>query len=167
MANKDIFEKSAKDRAFWLSNGQKIDSIKELSDIIGGMDEGVFTHHVNAEKNDFAAWIKDVFNEGKLADNIGKLTAKDKIKSAITHWVSEDEVIFVKPKKTINPTFHKKAVPSGKDKEPEKKEGVIKSIIEEDLKGVHDSRRLLAGVVDFVLGFMVGVLSMTLFLNMV
>ena len=34
------------------------------------MDDGVFRHHVNDEKNDFYNWIRDVIEDQFLADKI-------------------------------------------------------------------------------------------------
>jgi len=61
---------------FILCNGQPIKNVKELADIIEDLRDEVFNHHVNMDKNDFAKWISDVFNEIDLAEQLADV--KDK-----------------------------------------------------------------------------------------
>ena len=41
------------------------------------MNDDVFFHHVGAENNDFANWIKEVIGEIKLADKIMGIKEKN------------------------------------------------------------------------------------------
>jgi hypothetical protein len=66
---------------FYLSNGQSIKSLSELKDALPKLDEGVFSNHVNKEKNDFASWIRGVFKEEGLADQVA--SEKEKRKMAV------------------------------------------------------------------------------------
>jgi len=63
---------------FYACNGCVIKNIKELAKEIRNMDENVFRHHVNQEKNDFANWVKEVIGNKKIAEEIGKITDKEK-----------------------------------------------------------------------------------------
>jgi hypothetical protein len=47
---------------FWfhLADGRVIKSIPELINAIRKMDDWVYNHHVNDEKNDFVRWISDM-----------------------------------------------------------------------------------------------------------
>ena len=58
---------------FVLTGGKKLKSLYELVDELEEMSEDVFTSHVNEMKNDFSSWIKDVFDEKSLANNIQKM----------------------------------------------------------------------------------------------
>ena len=75
------------DKYFWMSDGRVLRNLRDLVNALESMDEKIFKHHVSGKKNDFAAWIKDVFGETKLATSIAKnKTASSiakKIKSAI------------------------------------------------------------------------------------
>ncbi len=67
------FEKNVpNDKVFHLSNGQVINNIKELYDMINHMPEDVFFHHVNDQRNDFSNWVRDVMGEKTLAQSIAK-----------------------------------------------------------------------------------------------
>jgi len=61
---------------FILCNGKPVKNIKELADVMEELEDAVFNHHVNNDKNDFATWIKDVFKDIALAEKI--TGAKDK-----------------------------------------------------------------------------------------
>jgi hypothetical protein len=41
------------------------------------MEPRVWEHHVNAERNDFANWVRDVMGDRYLAHKISNVTAKD------------------------------------------------------------------------------------------
>ena len=55
---------------FRLADGQTIKSLKDLPAALRQMDDNTFYHHVNANKNDFAEWIKNVFSDEKLANHL-------------------------------------------------------------------------------------------------
>ena len=63
VTKKKVFTKAADDKLFNL-----------LKDI----NKEVFAHHVNDDKNDFANWIRDVFDEPELAKKVStKKNPKD------------------------------------------------------------------------------------------
>ena len=49
------------------------------------MGKNDFAHHVNAQRNDFAAWIRQVIGDKDLAKSLGKI----KTKAALAKKVSE------------------------------------------------------------------------------
>ncbi|MBU0757868.1 MAG: hypothetical protein KKF44_07380 [Nanoarchaeota archaeon] len=55
---------------FILTSGVAIKNLKELVGSLETMNEGVFRHHVNDERNDFANWVRDILNEPDLADEL-------------------------------------------------------------------------------------------------
>lgn len=61
---------------FHLRNGQSLKDLKQLYSAIRGMDREEFSHHTNAEKNDFANWIGHVLENQKLADRLRSTTDK-------------------------------------------------------------------------------------------
>ena len=65
------------EKAFWFCDGQVAKNLKECAAILEKIDQKVFSHHVNASKNDFARWIEGVFGKKPLAKQIEKIkTAK-------------------------------------------------------------------------------------------
>ena len=55
---------------FVLCNGKPVKSIKELADVMDNIEDHVFTHHTKDGKNDFSAWVNDVFKEVELAKKL-------------------------------------------------------------------------------------------------
>lgn len=52
---------------FWTTDGQVLRDLTELRDALRSMKEGVFTHHVTKEKNDFADWVEHVLHDADCA----------------------------------------------------------------------------------------------------
>jgi len=88
MKDRYFFNKNAGKNAFVLQNGEKINTIKHLYVFLDRMDDSVFTHHVNDAKNDFAAWINDIFDQKKLAEDLQAIKTKKKMKKVLENWIS-------------------------------------------------------------------------------
>jgi hypothetical protein len=58
------------EKAFFMANGRVITRLSELPEVIENTDDQTFSYHVNEDKNDFANWIRDVFNSKPLANKI-------------------------------------------------------------------------------------------------
>ena len=58
------------DKAFVLSNGEKLFTLDQLSEAINLIEPDVFRAHVNEQKNDFASWVEGVFEEHSLAEQL-------------------------------------------------------------------------------------------------
>jgi hypothetical protein len=58
------------DKYFILCDGRPIKDYKELAEMLETIGEDIFQYHVGGDRNDFANWIRDVFNEHELADSI-------------------------------------------------------------------------------------------------
>lgn len=70
------------DKAFWLCNGEQITRLGDLPTRLQRIDDGIFAHHVNKDRNDFASWIDGVFQNKSLAKNVSKAKTKsDMIKA--------------------------------------------------------------------------------------
>ncbi|HLP79113.1 MAG TPA: hypothetical protein VK158_00600 [Acidobacteriota bacterium] len=66
------------ENAFKTIEGKEILTILELAHELDLMAEHVFSHHVTADRNDFATWVADIFQDSELADALGKEKSKDK-----------------------------------------------------------------------------------------
>lgn len=60
---------------FWLCSGQSLTSLQDLQKELRSMNAEVFSHHVSQDKNDFARWIEDVFQNKTLAQKIAKASS--------------------------------------------------------------------------------------------
>ena len=66
---------------FIVADGRKLKNIMELADALETMSEEIFRHHANEFKNDFSAWIKDVFYDHSLAEDISR--ARDRLETQV------------------------------------------------------------------------------------
>ena len=66
------------DHYFFVNDGTVLKNVLDLSKQLDKMSDEVFRYHVNDMKNDFASWIKEIFKEEKLAEELLKTTEKDK-----------------------------------------------------------------------------------------
>lgn|SRR3989338_604714 len=62
---------------FRLINGKKIKNPFGLINALDRMPDEVFYHHVNPQRNDFSNWIRDIFKQKKLADEMSKAQSRD------------------------------------------------------------------------------------------
>lgn len=58
------------EKYFFLNDGRSLKDMFELANCLETINEEIFFHHVNDFKNDFSNWIKDVFGNKGLADEI-------------------------------------------------------------------------------------------------
>lgn len=59
-------------RAFWLHQGAVLKDLLGLHDALRVITDEQFKHHVNAMKNDFAAWVEAVLGDKKAASEMRK-----------------------------------------------------------------------------------------------
>lgn len=82
-ANKALKD-APEDKKFWLCDGRTLKNMKDLEQALRTINENTYRYHANKSKNDFYRWIKDVFRERKLANEIKKsrnrTSAANKIK---------------------------------------------------------------------------------------
>ncbi len=71
------------DKWFVLCTGEKIRDLKDLAEKIGSMPEEAVNHHVAPDRNDFASWAKEVFNEKVLAGKIAAARTRQELKSVL------------------------------------------------------------------------------------
>lgn len=72
-------KKTTSDKAFRLQSGVMLYSVEDLLYELSKMDEEVFRHHVNEERNDFSTWIEHVFLYSELSDQIKSARNKDEM----------------------------------------------------------------------------------------
>ncbi len=59
---------------FSLCTGGLIKDIKELAFALDYLSDEELNHHVNESKNDFSNWLKDVFEEHEIAEEISEIS---------------------------------------------------------------------------------------------
>ncbi|MBW2990622.1 hypothetical protein KY348_02865 [Candidatus Woesearchaeota archaeon] len=65
-----VTKNAPKKHYFILCNGMPVRNVKELADLMDKLEEQVFNHHVRADGNDFANWVKDIFKDIELAEKM-------------------------------------------------------------------------------------------------
>jgi len=71
------------EQRFYLHDGPPITTMNELLDTLGQMSDEQFSHHVNTEKHDFAAWVRDVFGDRFLAQQMEKAKTRDQLRKVV------------------------------------------------------------------------------------
>ena len=79
---KKILGEAPEEHHFIVADGKKVKNILELADALETMSEEIFAHHANQFKNDFSSWVRDVFYDHSLAEDISM--AKNKLETQIT-----------------------------------------------------------------------------------
>jgi len=60
-----------------------------LKSIVHEIDDNVFSHHVNSDRNDFATWVKDIHKDDALASMLREAKTKPEIASAISDRIKQ------------------------------------------------------------------------------
>jgi len=75
--------KISSEQYFSLCTGVLVKDIKELALTLDYLSDEEFNHHVNEDKNDFSAWVSEVFGRNELAEEISKTTDRKEIQLAL------------------------------------------------------------------------------------
>jgi len=61
---------------FYLADGKRLRSLYELADSLEEMGDEMFNMYVTPERNDFANWINDIFEDTDLAEEMRKVETR-------------------------------------------------------------------------------------------
>ena len=86
---KEILENVPEQYKFLLANGKEVRGIKELHGMLKSMEENVFYSHVNESKNDFYNWVKDIYQNKNLADDLLECTTKESILFCLGNYIEK------------------------------------------------------------------------------
>ena len=132
---------------FILSNGRVLKNLYELANALQSIDSDTFSHHVNSQKNDFANWIRHVYQDERLADEIERTKEKELIAHHLSQRLVHPSIgelpsVPIESKKTAADKFQKrkkldKIVPKKSfAQKASKKEGnkyAAKALVEESI----------------------------------
>ncbi len=65
------------DRRFFCHDGCVASNLQQLADCLSHISEESYNHHVTSEKNDFSNWVRDVFGDVRLANELARSRNKD------------------------------------------------------------------------------------------
>jgi oligoribonuclease (3'-5' exoribonuclease) len=72
---------------FRVVDGSEIKDLVGLADAIGKMGDDVFYYHVNKHKNDFSNWVRGIFKEDTLADEIRNSSSRLEMEVSILRFL--------------------------------------------------------------------------------
>jgi len=79
------------DHVFKLKNGAAIKNLYELANELASMDEEVFRHHVNEEKNDFHNWVLHIIRDEHLANVFSEVRDRRLMLAAVEKRIDDLE----------------------------------------------------------------------------
>jgi hypothetical protein len=77
------------EHVFVLIDGRALQDYKALADALDDMEDHVYAHHVNWERNDFAYWVADTLQDAALAEKIRSATNKQHMQVVIYRHILE------------------------------------------------------------------------------
>ena len=80
---KKVLGDAPEEHHFVLRDGKRLRNLFELVDELETMHDDVFGHHVCEFHNHFANWVKDVFNEHELAEEIKNIENRMEMQRAL------------------------------------------------------------------------------------
>lgn len=79
------------EHCFWLADGTHLKNLQELAAALLKMEQEIFDHHHNTEKNDFYKWVKDIYQDKNLAEGLLHSKDKQEMSAAIIKRLTELE----------------------------------------------------------------------------
>lgn len=86
-AKKKVFTSIPEEKFFVLVNGKRLKHFVDLAHELEHMSKDVLDHHVNEARHDFANWIRDVFDEHELAEEVSKKKKAKDVQITIYKYV--------------------------------------------------------------------------------
>jgi len=85
-----VLSEASGDKRFFCHDGCVTGNLQQLVECLSHMSEESYRHHVTPQKNDFRNWIRDVFGDDKLANDIAAVHSSAiaaKVISARITWL--------------------------------------------------------------------------------
>lgn len=88
-SKKVLFANAGHDRLFWTADGRALKNYFDLSRALEEMSDETYRHHTRIDKNDFSAWVSDIFGDQRLARRLATANSREKSQIAVLkHMVS-------------------------------------------------------------------------------
>ncbi len=86
-----LHEKLPYEMHFVLKDGKRLASLAELMDALKSVEKGIFESHINAERNDFAQWIRDTSKDESLVSLAESSKSAEQLFSSLEKWLGDYE----------------------------------------------------------------------------
>ncbi|MBI2144405.1 hypothetical protein HYU17_04630 [Candidatus Woesearchaeota archaeon] len=103
--------------SFWLCTNENLRSLVELSEALAMATDDVFRYHVNRDKNDFEAWIREIVKDKDLAREIARVKTKETLIRKISERTDELKTVLkrnIPKKRRQRPKITRRAARKGK-----------------------------------------------------
>lgn len=77
--------------AFYVCSGAVLRNVSEMGKLVESMDDTTFFYHVNQERNDFARWVEDIFQDKALASKLRKANKQKTFSDVVKKRIKELE----------------------------------------------------------------------------
>lgn len=144
------------EHAFVFQGRGSVKNIYEMIDAVRKASTTDYAHHVNAEKNDIAAWIGGAYDNRKLAEEIIRASNRFELIRVLEQATKATEHEVTKKVKKATSAPDIKSVAEQIDHLEHDIQHLLKVRPEQHLdKHIHDSVR--RGIVEFVFGLIIGI----------
>ncbi len=80
------------DNSFWVNDGQVLNSLVALQEALNNMQNEVFAHHVQKDRNDFADWVNFVLCDSKCSIDLRKTKTKKDASVVVSKYLKSYKV---------------------------------------------------------------------------
>ena len=74
--------------AFYCNDGRVLHNLRDLADALRMMSDDTYRYHANDAKNDFAAWVRDVFGDARLSNELLWSSSRKQAAEKVAHKVA-------------------------------------------------------------------------------
>lgn len=93
--------KSNFDYKLTLKNGKTLSKLGDLHKALKTMTDSVYEYHVNDNRNDFYNWVKDVFQDHKLAEDLLECSTKEAALFCLANSLGKPAQLSTDAQKTL------------------------------------------------------------------
>jgi hypothetical protein len=83
-----VLSDTSGDKSFFCHDGCVSKNLHQLAECLAHMTDDSYSHHVTPLKNDFSTWVRDVFGDDKLANNLTSCTNRVEAVKAVRDRVA-------------------------------------------------------------------------------
>lgn len=76
---------------FFLKDGRVLKDVVELAECLESISDDIFFHHVNDSRNDFSNWIRDIFGNIVLSEEIYAIKEPRKVQLIILKHIAKNK----------------------------------------------------------------------------
>ncbi len=87
----NILDDVPEENNFHVANGMIVRNLNDLCAILDLIDKKAFNKHVNKEKNDFASWIENVYQDEKFANSLRKTKSQRNMLAKVKFYIKKEE----------------------------------------------------------------------------